>query len=84
MSNPLIYTIIGILLTFTTLLSTVVFRAGQLTQRVAELERWRGTIREDMHEISDAMFAMSTELKRLATLLEERTERRFQERIAKQ
>lgn len=83
MQNPVLYTIIGILLTCTTLLSTVVFRAGQLSQRVVELERWRGTIRQDMHEISDSMLAMATELKRLSTLLEERTERRTEVRIGK-
>jgi hypothetical protein len=80
MGNPLIYTIIGILLTCTTLLSTVVFRAGQLSQRVVELERWRGTIRQDMHEISNSMLLMATELKKLATVIEERTERRVEPR----
>jgi hypothetical protein len=36
-----------------------------------------------MHEISDSMLAMATELKRLSTLLEERTERRTEVRIGK-
>ncbi len=67
---------IGVLLTFSIFLANVIYRTGHLSARVEELERWRGTIRADMHEISDCITAMTAEVKRLATVIEERTERR--------
>lgn len=41
-----------------------------------EFERWRGTIRQDMREISDILTNMKSEFERLSTLIEERTDRR--------
>ncbi len=67
---------IGVLLTFSIFLANVIYRTGHLSARVEELERWRLTIRVDMHEISDLITGMTSELKRLSTLIEERTERR--------
>lgn len=52
------------------------FRAGHLSARVEELERWRIGIRQDMHEISDTLERIRVELKNLETLIVERTDRR--------
>jgi len=71
---------IGVLLTFSIFLANVIYRTGHLSARVEELERWRLTVRQDMHEISDILTNMTSELHRLATLIEERTERRIIER----
>jgi len=70
------WTIIGILLTFSIFLANVIYRTGHLAARVEELERWRSVMRGDMHEISEILNTMATELKRLATLIEERTDRK--------
>lgn len=71
---------IAVLITFSTFLANVIFRSGHVTgaleTRVSALEAWRGTIRFDMHEISDKMEALVVEMKALHTLIEERTERR--------
>jgi transcription antitermination factor NusA-like protein len=74
--SPGTYAIIGILLTFSIFLSNVIYRAGQLSSRVDELERWRIDIRKDMHEISDQLEKANNTLKYLTTLIEERTEKR--------
>ncbi len=76
------WTGIGVLLTFSIFLANVIYRTGHLSARVEELERWRLTMRADMHEISDYISEMTTELKRLSTLIEERTNRRAHERDA--
>ena len=44
-----------------------------IPSRVDELERWRGNMRQDMHEVSDVLESVRVELKRLATVIEERT-----------
>lgn len=75
--TPGVYAIIGILLTFSIFLANVIYRTGHLSARVEEIERWRLTIRQDMHEISEKLEDMTTSLKHLATLIEERTERRI-------
>jgi len=64
--------------TITVLLSVIALfvRAGHIVARVEELERWRGTIRTDMHEISDVLGRLSNQMTQLETLLRERTERR--------
>lgn len=80
MGSAGLWTIIGILLTFATLLSHVVYRTGHLTARVEEIERWRINIRQDLHEISDRMEEMNMLIKQLAVLIEERTERRLKAR----
>ena len=49
---------------------------GQIAARVESLEKWRADLRHDMHEISEKMGEITEELRRLHTLVEERTERR--------
>ena len=71
---------IAVLITFSTLLSSALFRVGHLSARVEALEQWRGSLRNDMHEISDKITGMLTELRELRTLIEERTERRSEPR----
>ena len=68
--------ILGIILTFAYFLSNVIFKTGHISARVEELEKWRGSIRDDMHEISDRIAVMNESLKQLTTLIEERTEKR--------
>jgi uncharacterized coiled-coil protein SlyX len=75
--NSIWWTGIGILLTFSIFLSTVIFRSGQLSARVDELEKWRDRQHKDMHEISDILGEINTELSKLRTLIEERTDRRL-------
>lgn len=70
------YIVIGILLTLSIFLANVIYQTGRLSARVEEIERWRLTIRQDMHEISDILVSVGNELKRLSTLIEERTDRR--------
>lgn len=77
MQNPLLYTIIGLLLACTTFLSNVIFRAGQHSQRITELENWRSRVHNDLHEFSQILTKMTAEMGRLATLIEERTDRRY-------
>jgi hypothetical protein len=52
------------------------FRAGGLTSRVEELERWRGNVRTDMHEISNMLQDLGKKITNLDTLIRERTDRR--------
>jgi hypothetical protein len=52
------------------------FRAGGIASRVEELERWRGTIRADMREISDVLEKLGRQITNIETLLKERTSRR--------
>lgn len=75
---------IGVLLTFAIFLANVIYRTGHLSARVEELERWRETTRQDMHDISDKLELVSNNLKHLATLIEERTDRRLVPRGEKQ
>ena len=72
--------LVGSLLTLTLVIGTIIFRMGHQSARIEELERWRMSIRQDMHEISDSLEAVRIELRRLGTILEERTERRERER----
>lgn len=74
--SPSSYAIIGILLTFSIFLANVIYRMGHISARVEEIERWRLTIRADMHEISDVLEKVRVELKHLSTVIEERTEKR--------
>ncbi len=71
---------IGLLITFSTFLATVIYRSGHLSARVEELERWRGNLRLDMHEISEKLEGLTAAVHGLQTLIEERTERRRLER----
>ena len=77
MGNAALYTLIGILLTFAIFMVNVIYRTGHLSARVEELERWRIDIRKDMHEISDKLEDVTTALRHLTTLIEERTDRRL-------
>jgi len=70
------YAVVGILLTFSIFLANVIYKAGNLSARVDELERWRVDIRKDMHEISEQLEKAGNTLKYLTTLIEERTDRR--------
>lgn len=74
--GPFSWAALGVLLSFSVFLASIIFKMGHLTARVEEIERWRLTIRQDMHEISDAITKQIAEMKRLSTLIEERTERR--------
>lgn len=80
MGNPVLWAIVGVLLTVVTLLGGVIFKMGHTSARVEALEAWKMTMREDMHEISEILTGVRGELKRLATLIEERTDRRASER----
>ncbi len=65
------------MLTLAVFLANVIYRTGHLSARVEELERWRITIRQDIHEISEILTNVGNELNRLTTMIEERTERRI-------
>lgn len=68
--------ILGITVTVLIAVIAIFVRAGHIVARVEELERWRGTIRADMHEISDVLDRLGKQITRIETLLLERTERR--------
>ena len=65
----------GILLTFAIFIANVIYRTGHLAARVEELERWRGSMRIDMHEVSEKLEELTANVKHLSTLIEERTEK---------
>lgn len=67
--------LVGSVVTLAIFVATVIFRMGHQSARIEELEKWRGSIRLDMHDISDELKTVGEELKRLATLIEERTSR---------
>lgn len=67
--------LVGAVVTLGIFVATVIFRMGHQSARIDELEKWRNSIRLDMHEISDKLSTVGEELKRLATLIEERTTR---------
>jgi len=71
----------GILLTLAIFVSHVIFKLGHHSARLEELEKWRASIRDDMHEISDKLEEVNRSMEKLATLIEERTERRKEVRI---
>jgi hypothetical protein len=58
----------------------VTFRMGRHDARIDALEKWRDNIRLDMHEISDQIQGLSKQMTALATLIEERTDRRTSDR----
>ena len=78
--GPFSWAALGVILSFAVFLATVVFHTGRSTgkleSRMDELERWRGTIRQDMQEISHILTDMKVEFGRLSALIEERTDRR--------
>lgn len=71
---------LGAIVTLTITTAAAIFRLGHVVARVEALEEWRKTVRADMHEISECLGHVGEELKRLSTLIEERTERRFGDR----
>lgn len=66
----------GVVSTLAIFLAGVIFHAGHVSARVQELERWRVSIRDDMHEISEKIGALDGSIRALVTVVEERTERR--------
>ena len=71
---------IGVLIVFSTFLASVIYRSGHLSARVEELEKWRQSMRADMHEISEKMTLVATEVQGLHTLISERTDPRWMTR----
>ncbi len=67
--------LIGAMLTLAIFMAGVVFRMGHQAARIEALENWRGSIRQDMHEISAELGGVKETLERLTTLIEERTQR---------
>ena len=72
----MIYSVIGSLVTLGLFLAGVIYKMGHHSARLESLEEWRSNIRLDMHEISDKLEAISTQVSGLATLIQERTRRR--------
>lgn len=75
--------VIGVLLTFIIFMAGVIYKTGHLAARVEELERWRINIRQDFHEVSEELQEVNKNLMHLATVIEERTERRVMPRVVK-
>lgn len=75
---PIIYgpAILTVMATLMIAVFGLAFRAGKLDSRVEALEVWRGTIRNDMHEISDQISALSIQVANVEILIRERTDRR--------
>lgn len=69
-------TILTVMATLMIAVLGLAFRAGKLDSRVESLEVWRGTIRTDMHEISDQITGLSLQVANVETLIRERTDRR--------
>lgn len=72
--------LIGLLVTVFIALGTIFYRLGHQAARVEELEKWRVNMRTDMHEISEKIEGMVTSVKNLFVLVDERTERRRNDR----
>lgn len=71
---------VGVLVAILGSLGGMFFWIGHHAARIESLEAWRKSVRYDMHEISEKITYVGEELKRLSTLIEERTDRRAQER----
>lgn len=69
-------TILTVMATLMIAVLGLAFRAGKLDSRVEALEIWRGTIRNDMHEISDQIAGLSIQVANVEILIRERTDRR--------
>jgi len=76
MNQALVVSIISFVITISIFLSNVIFKTGHHAARLEALESWRSDIRKDMHEISDSLEKVNNTIEKLATLIEERTERR--------
>ena len=68
---------ITILIVLVTGLINLSYRQGHTTARVEALEVWRGTVRGDLHEVSEKLTAIEITLAKLMTLVRERTDRRL-------
>ena len=64
----------GSVLTLCIFIITIAFRMGEHSARLHALEEWRGSIRDDMHEISDQMEKIAVTTASLKTAVELRTE----------
>lgn len=67
---------VSLILTFAIFLMQVIFKTGQMSARIEALEGWRTNVRGDLHEISEKLEAVVSELRSLSTLVDERTDRR--------
>lgn len=76
MPTSAITAIIGLVLSLSIFVSQVIFKLGHHSARLEKLEEWKGSIRQDMHEISDKLEEVNRTLEKVVTLVEERTERR--------
>jgi hypothetical protein len=72
-SPSLLPALIGAMVTLALFLGGVIFRMGHQSARIEALETWRGSIRQDMHEISSKLESVGVDLRHLTTLIEERT-----------
>lgn len=68
--------LVGSVVTIGLFVVSVSVSMGRHAARIEALEAWRGNIRMDMHEISDQIQGLSKQMTALATLIEERTDRR--------
>lgn len=69
------------IITLTIALGKIIFDAGKASSRLDSLEQWRVNMRTDMHEISDKLTKVGTQIEGLHTIIEERTERRTITRV---
>ncbi len=74
--DELIYSILGSVITLALFLAGVIYKVGHHSARLESLETWRTNMRMDMHEISIKLESISNQISNLATIVEERTERR--------
>lgn len=74
--NSALFGVIGSMVTLGLFFVGVSFRMGHQSARIEQLEKWRDSIRVDMHEISEQIIEIGRKLATIAALLEERTERR--------
>ena len=72
----------GTITTIAIFLAGVIFKLGSVNSDVESLKLWRGSVRLDMHEISDKIDDLSQKIVHLTALIEERTERRTDKRPA--
>lgn len=64
--------LIGSTVTLAIFLSGVIFKMGQHSARLESLETWRTNIRLDMHEISDKLQEISTQVTTITVMLDRR------------
>lgn len=74
------YSLLGTIVTVAIFFAGVIYKMGQHSSRLESLEEWRRNIRIDMHEISEELKKISSQVSNLTTLVVERTERRHEPR----